>query len=255
MAKDGTIKSSIEIVVPTFNEGDEVRQSVERLIQTLEKSCMSDYMITVIVDGPDKNTIDAANSLVRNNVRSRVLPMNMGKGFALLSGFRESDAELVAFIDGDLDINPEVVVDAYRVLTDHQSASIGCVYASKFHPSSRVQYPRSRKIFSVVFRLLILLLFRLRVQDTQCGMKMFRRRALDEYFVNAKQNGFLFDVEAMYFVKRAGWKFHPVPVEISYNYTSSINWITYCAILRDTLKLKLSTSKSNRPGIRRFNEI
>jgi glycosyltransferase involved in cell wall biosynthesis len=231
---------SVEIVVPSFDEGDELRLAVERIVQTLSESGIADFLLTIVVDGPMQKTVNAASLVADPRVKVHVLPMNMGKGYAIRTGLAGSSAEVVGFIDGDLDISPTALVDAIHLLKSDNAENVGCVYGSKFHIGSSLSYPASRRFASRVFRLVVTLLFDLYVDDTQTGIKVFRRKAIFDSLEDVSQNGFLFDIELMTAVQRAGFQLVSVPVQINYQYSSSIRFATAMKIFYQTIFLSLS---------------
>jgi len=64
------------------------------------------------------------------------------------------------------------------------------------------------KVFNLVGRLL----FNVRYQDTQCGFKMFNRRARETLFPRCRLDGWAFDVELLALARREGFRIAEVPV-------------------------------------------
>jgi glycosyltransferase involved in cell wall biosynthesis len=229
----------LEVVVPSFNEGDELRLAVNRLIEKLQNSAIEDFRIRVVVDGPDPQTISAANDITDERVLIEILPMNMGKGFAIRKGFLAAESDYIAFIDGDLDISPQAIVDGLFLLQRETNGLVGCAYGSKFHPDSQVKYPTMRRIFSATYRFAVRCLFGLSVDDTQTGIKVFRREAILDHLDKLNQNGFLFDIEIMARMSAGGWKCNAVPVCVDYNYSSTIKPKTVIQMMMQTVQLAI----------------
>lgn len=126
-----------------------------------------------------------------------------GKGWALREAFMASRGDVVAFIDGDGDIPPRML---YRLLPFLEDFDV--VVGSKRITKS----PLRRKIMTHVTRLWFKFLFGVYV-DTQTGIKLFRRHALDslDYWAS---NGFIFDVEIISRLQKKGYKMVEVPVEV-----------------------------------------
>ncbi len=97
---------TLTVVVPAYNEGPGVRQTIESLLA-------SDYprdrlRVIAVNDGSKDDTGIAldrtrADLLARGDDRLTVihLPKNMGKRHALHTGFKQADTELVATVDSD----------------------------------------------------------------------------------------------------------------------------------------------------------
>ena len=53
----------------------------------------------------------------------------------------------------------------------------------------------------------------IRLADTQCGFKAFRREAREAIFSRQKLDGFAFDVEVLMLAERLGFKVEDLPVQ------------------------------------------
>lgn len=126
-----------------------------------------------------------------------------GKGWALREAFNESRGDLVAFIDGDGDIPPRMLKRLLPFLEDFD-----VVVGSK----RITRAPLRRKVMTHVTRWWFRLLFGVQV-DTQTGIKLFRRKALESLDFWAS-NGFIFDVEIITRLQEKGFKIIEVPVEV-----------------------------------------
>src|SRR3990167_9253600 len=126
-----------------------------------------------------------------------------GKGWALREAFRASKGDQIAFIDGDGDIEPRMLLRLLPFLEDFD-----VVVGSK-----RITFaPLRRKIMTHVTRWWFRLLYGVLV-DTQTGIKLFRRRALNVFSSYWESNGFCFDVEIIANLQKKGFKIVEVPIE------------------------------------------
>jgi hypothetical protein len=103
------------------------------------------------------------------------------------------------------------------------SQDLDVIYGSKTHVDSRVKMSRIRKLMSVVFRGLIILLFRFDITDSQCGVKVYRRDLIDTVLRDMKERGFLFDLELFVLSKKYGFtKFQDFPINLHREGTTSV---------------------------------
>ena len=72
--------------------------------------------------------------------------------------------------------------------------------------------PLRRKIMTRLTRLWYKLLYGLRV-DTQTGIKLFRREALESLDWSWESNGFIYDVEVLARLRDKGFRMIEVPIE------------------------------------------
>ena len=59
--------------------------------------------------------------------------------------------------------------------------------------------------------------------DTQCGLKLFERRAALEIFGRATIDGFAFDAEVVMLTQRLGLPFRRVPVTLVHEFASTLS--------------------------------
>ena len=130
-------------------------------------------------------------------------PDGKGKGWALREAFLQSKGDQIAFIDGDRDLVPRMLLRLLPFIEDFDV----CVGSKRLSPSA----PLRRKIMTHVSRVWFRLLFGLPF-DTQTGIKLFRRKAL-ESLKDWSCNSFLFDIELLYQINSKGLKIIEVPVE------------------------------------------
>lgn len=226
----------LTLVVPTFDEGDEVRLAIERIIATLDAANLQ-FNLRVVVDGPNSSTERALRSIHDTRVTSEVLLSNMGKGFAVRSGLQRASDDVVGYIDGDLDISPDAIVDALSMLEADIQNQIGAIYGSKFHENSSVYYPPIRRVLSKGYQLLSKFLFKLDVVDTQTGLKIFRYDAIKNHIDGLTECDYLLDIELLAKIDKSRWRIHPVPVKIEYNYSTSVRASTVIQMLVQSFRL------------------
>ena len=107
-ADETVLLPSLTVVIPAFNEGKNVRRSIESVLG-------SDYpeqLLTIIVvnDGSSDDTAEHINAIAAQypqRVRAIHLPSNQGKRHALYTGFRETFSEYVATVDSDSSVHPD----------------------------------------------------------------------------------------------------------------------------------------------------
>jgi hypothetical protein len=189
----------LSVVVPTFNGGPGLARFVAQLVGVLRATGWS-VEVVVSIDGSTDGS-DAALAALDPMVVVERDHVNLGKGAALRRGFAASRGEIVAFIDGDGDIDARVLVELVESL---RSGSAWVAVASKNLPGARVSVSLARRIMSAGYRGLVHWVFDLTVTDTQCGCKAFRRRPLAEVLMHSHETGFAIDLELLTIGRRLG---------------------------------------------------
>lgn len=104
-------KISISIVVPCYNEEDNVKPFLDRITPILEDINLS-YEIIFINDGSSDNTLNILKEQKQNKEYIRILNLsrNFGKEAALTAGLEHSIGEVAIPIDADLQHPPELII-------------------------------------------------------------------------------------------------------------------------------------------------
>jgi hypothetical protein len=127
------------------------------------------------------------------------------------------------------------------------------IIGSKRHPESVVHYPPLRRLYSWGYQHLIHLLFRLKVKDTQVGIKMVDRRVISDVLPLLRESRFALDLELLVLAHRLGYtKIVEAPVRIEERFTSTISLKAVWLLLVDTLGLfvRFSILRQYDPAVR-----
>ena len=204
----------LSVLMPAFEEGRHIYRNLAETRRVLQQIGQP-FEIIVIDDCSSDNT---AAEVVRasvdfEEVRLRRNEENRGKGWSLKSGFKTVTGDLVAFVDADLDIHPEQLKFYLRRMEEKNADA---VIASKRHPESVLDYPFRRKVISSIYFGLVKALFGLPVQDTQTGLKLFRREVLERTFHRMLVKRWAYDLELLVIAHRLGYKIVDAPVKIDF---------------------------------------
>jgi hypothetical protein len=113
-----------------------------------------------------------------------------------------------------MDLHPEQLEDFFTIM---KSRGADVVIGSKFHPQSKVEYPRLRRIYSFFYFMLVRSLFGLPVRDTQTGIKLFKREVLEQVLPRVLVKRFAFDLELLANVHHFGYRIVEAPVVVNFN--------------------------------------
>ncbi len=226
------ITTSISVLVPAFEEEASIQKVIDRIEKVLDPRFVS-YEIIVIADGCTDNTVKNALETFAKNLRVLFYEQNQGKGHALQVGFKKASGELIVFCDGDLDINPLGIVTMVEMLATHNA---DVVVGSKTHPNSIVKYPPIRKALSKIFSLIVDTMFDLPIRDTQTGLKVFKRKVLENNLEKVRAKGFAFDLELLVRVNKTGIIVEG-PVEIEYQFDSRVGFWQPLRMLMDLVRI------------------
>jgi glycosyltransferase involved in cell wall biosynthesis len=200
----------LSFVIPAYNEEDFIEDMLES-IDTVIAGKHLPYEIVVVDDGSRDRTLTNAVKYAKRNGHVKVLsyPENVGKGYAVKTGFLQANGAVVVFADSDMEIDLSVISKYIEALKHGD-----IVIASKNHPDSRVNVPLSRKILSGGFNTLVRILTGVPLKDTQSGLKAMRKSAFIDVFPRLAVKRYAFDVELLAVANLYGLKVVEMPVSI-----------------------------------------
>ena len=203
---------SISVVVPAYNEEERLPVSLSRILSYLEEGGY-DYEVLVMDDGSTDSTPDVVERLIQSGAESLSLlrgEENRGKGSSVRRGVLASSNEYVLFTDADLSTPIEELEKLTRVLDEGTDIAI----ASRALPGSDIKLRQNwlRERMGKMFNLILRSMGLTRFKDTQCGFKMFRRKAARDLFSRSRLDGFAFDMEILFLARKFGYSVKEIPV-------------------------------------------
>lgn len=160
----------------------------------------------------------------------------LGKGRAIIEGFRVAKGDLVGFVDADESVAPTDIRGMLDLIQD-----VDGVIASRRLRESRilVKQPLKRRAASKVFNLLVRLLFSLPFKDTQCGAKFFKRKAVLDIINDLETNGFEIDVEILWRLNKKGYRIVEYPITWRHSEGSKFSLMQSRIMIISLIKLKI----------------
>ncbi len=225
----------VSVIVPAYLKEQTIVEDLSRIKEVLEGLHL-DYEIIVVADGTADRTFEKALNLASEKIKVFGYPgKNRGKGYALRFGAAKAQGKVIVFLDSGMEINPAGI----SMLLEHMRwYKAEVVVGSKRHPVSKVNYPLQRKITSFAYQILVLLLFGLKVKDTQTGLKVFKAEVLEKVLPRLLIKTYAVDIEILAVAHHLGFRrIYEAPVDVSYNFTD----LTHAASLRHIWKMLWDT--------------
>jgi len=200
----------LSFVIPAYNEEFFIEDTLGSLDLAIKDKWIP-YEIVVVDDGSIDNTFAKASKYAKRNGHVKVIryPQNTGKGNAVRTGFMKAIGDTVIFIDGDMEIDLSKISCYVRAL---ENADL--VIASKWHPNSVVSMRLSRKIMSKAFNMLVRIFTGFNLRDTQVGLKVLKKSAVNNIFPKLAVKRYAFDVELLAVSRLYGLRIVELPVNM-----------------------------------------
>jgi hypothetical protein len=225
---------SLTVVIPSYNSGQNGVTTVLAVFDALQHD-VSQLHVIAVSDGSTDESVALLDQLSHPRFTHIKLESNAGKGAALREGFSHARTDITAFIDADGDIPPRLLLPMYQTFNSEHA---DVVFGSKWHPDSELNVTMFRRTVSRFHHLLQLLLFKLNIDDTQAGIKMYRTRSLQEVLPIVRESGFSLDLELFICLSAYGHKkFVEMPVEIARTGSSTISIRNIAVALADMLRI------------------
>jgi len=164
--------TNISVVIPVYNELDNVQPLTEEILQALGKD--SPYEIIIVDDGSDDGTNLRLAEIAHGIPQLRWIrhSRNYGQSAAMVTGIRAARHEWIVTLDGDGQNNPADIPTLIQALVNYPRAnSFTLVVGNRKQRNDNWLRRVSSRIANSTRRLLL----RDRCSDTGCSLKLFAR--------------------------------------------------------------------------------
>jgi dolichyl-phosphate beta-glucosyltransferase len=203
-AQESTAKPiDVSVVVPAYNEERRLPPTLIDMIDFFDRQPLS-YEIIVVDDGSSDSTSEVVRKFerVRPHVKLIQLPKNYGKGHAVRVGVLNSRGRAILFADADGATPIEEFSKLYSALESGSEIVIGSRALAS--ATTKVSTSVHRKLLGRIFNRCVNAVLLPSIADTQCGFKIFTRRAALFLFKRQRADRFSFDVEILFMATKAG---------------------------------------------------
>ncbi len=196
------IAYSLSVVMPAHNEEVAIRETIRSAVDAVSM-WTQDFEIIVVNDGSKDRTRAILEEIAATELHIRVInhEVNKGYGAALVSGFEAATKDLIFFMDSDGQFD---ICDLERFfpLIEKYDAVLG-------YRIDR-QDTWLRKLNAWGWKMLVRLVFKLRVRDVDCAFKLYKAQFFHEHHLETR--GAMINTEILYKFTRAGHTYTEVGV-------------------------------------------
>ncbi len=175
----------LSVVIPVFNEAENLQPFYKKLKETLSK-CSHEYEIIFVDDGSSDNSSEVLKKIASDDQRVLLIKFNRnyGQTQALHAGFQKAKGDIIVTLDADLQNNPEDIQGLIEKLMDTHSDVI-----------SGWRYPRkdsiSRRIVSAIANCMISKICGLKLHDYGCTLKVYRSKYIKDLKLYGEMHRFI----------------------------------------------------------------
>src|SRR3989344_8625015 len=187
----------LSIIIPAYNEEKRISKTLEDYSVFCKRLYKNNFEIIVILNGCRDKTIEVVKPIAKKykQIKYKNIKEAIGKGGAVIEGFKQADGRLIGFVDADNSTKPEAYYDLVKNINGHD-----CIIASRWIKGAKVspKQPLTRRIASRTFNLIVRVLFRIDIHDSQCGAKLFKKEAVKKIIPKLGITRWAFDVDLLY---------------------------------------------------------
>ena len=218
---------SLSVIVPVYNEVQSIESALEGIDQYLRRS-RHDYEILVVESGSTDGTAEACDRLAARSSTVRVIHQSARRGFgsAMKVGYREARKGLLWLVTVDRPFPLECIEQALPLLDTYD-----CVLSYRSVDPRSVQ----RRIQSWVYNTLVRVALGLPMRHVNSAFKVIKRDVGQAVALTVRADGWFFDTELLYRIRRRGvsWTEIPVPLLDRGTGASSVGRLTFLWLLRE----------------------
>lgn len=205
---------TLDIILPCYNPRAGWDASLSESLSNI-KSMLGDGVLQAVIivnDGSDSGVGESVIERLASDhseVKLIEYQKNQGKGYAVRTGIRSSEAELQIYTDIDVPYVEESIKEFYQILS-HDEADVVVASRGETYYDSLSGF---RRLLSMSLRWLNGLLFGLRIKDTQGGLKGVNVSG-KKVFLTTSINRYLFDLEFIQKASKQGLRLKAMDVKL-----------------------------------------
>ncbi|MDG6226038.1 MAG: glycosyltransferase family 2 protein [Candidatus Thermoplasmatota archaeon] len=174
----------ISIIVPAYNEEESIAELHASIAKQMDRLGRS-FELIFVDDGSRDSTLMRMKDAQRSDPRVRIVTFwrNFGKANALSAGYRHARGRTIIQLDADLQDDPAEIGKFLKRLEDGSDMVVGW-------KKNRLD-PLGKRIPSKIFNHLIMRISGVKVHDSNCGFKAYRREVMEHLDVYGEMHRYL----------------------------------------------------------------
>ena len=234
------------LVIPTYNEGNNIERIAALLTQLLDPVLPEAYELIVVDDDSPDRTWKTAQALMSEYPQLQVMRRQQERGLstAVIRGWQSARGTVLGVIDGDLQHPPDVLLQLLAAIEQGADLAIASRHVAEGGVSSWSFIRRMLSRGAQLLGLIVLPRVVGRVSDPMSGYFLVRRSAIAGAVLSPVGYKILLEVigrGTINHIAEVGYVFREREAG-----ESKVTWKQYVDYLRHLLRLRLSTGRLRR---------
>lgn len=203
----------VSLILPCYNPPAGWVENIIRRYSEVQAFLSADSELILVQDGNSTQISEQDIARLEQslpNFKHICYPENKGKGYAIRQGVKCADGDLIIYTDIDFPYTTGSIRKIYDTLNAKSCDLAVGVKDNVYYEHTNA----ARKFISKTLRSMIRTFFSIPVDDTQCGLKGFRKD-LKPVFTSTTINRYLFDLEFIRNTHKQGYSIQAVPVKLN----------------------------------------
>lgn len=245
---DLTFPIRFSLIIPTFNERDNIERMVARLSHLLDEVMPNDYELLVVDDNSPDLTWEYAQDLADQYPNLLVMRRQHERGLstAVIRGWQAARGEIIGVIDADLQHPPEVLLKLLEKIEDGADLAVASRHVEGGGVSSWSATRRFLSRGAQLLGLMILPRVLSSVSDPMSGYFLVKRKAIAGVPLNPVGYKILLEVIGrgnIQEIAEVGYVFQEREVG-----ESKVTWRQYKDYLHHLARLRIDSGRLGRWG-------
>jgi len=201
----------LSIVIPTYNEQDNIKTLLETTSRVLKAIPIS-FELIVVDDNSKDQTRPIVRELKKTNPEIILIERDNERGLAtaLIRGYQASQGQYLGAMDADLAHNPEYLPEMIKIL---DSGKADFVIGSRYVKGAKFEgKPLLNRMASLVGQFLIKIILGLNVKDTSNNYRVFKKEIWEKIKDRLHPDGNIMLTEIVYLAKKNNFRVREVPI-------------------------------------------
>ena len=175
------VNLKFSLIIPTYNEGENIQVLLDRLAALLEKTLPDQYELVVVDDDSPDLTWELAEQVALRLPQVRVIRRigERGLATAVVAGWKAARGEFLGVIDADLQHPPEVTVKLLEAMGEGADLAVASRHVQGGGVSDWSAFRRMMSRGAQMLGILLLPQAARAVSDPMSGYFIVRRSAVD----------------------------------------------------------------------------
>lgn len=183
---------NMTIVVPCYNEAENIPLILERFAKIIEKRNID---VILVNNGSTDGSAEVINELLpKYEFASEVfVPVNKGYGYGIIQGLKAAEGEYIGWTHADMQTDPQDVARAYDIIEKSSNKNIYIKGNRKGRPLFDQLFTDGMSIFETFY-------FGIKMQDINAQPNIFPKKFFETW--QNPPDDFALDLYALYMAKK-----------------------------------------------------